>query len=441
MMLASLPPLPVLVPYAGLLVLIGALVYLRFSPEAPRGLGWWAFGLGLYVAQVPARLSAPLFGEPLAALLAEALLAMSTIYLLAGAVSFAHRRIHRGAVAAACTLAAGWAALVTGLGWGTMALVAPLALLGGLATSYAGFALLWGRRPALASIQILAAVPFLLWGAQKLAEPLTRPQGWYDTWGAAAQHVTAIALAVGLLLLTHRRLIARAKRELAERFRSEQMLRENERGQALVADISARLVTAPVERIDERIRASLEGLSDFLHYDRAALVLLSEDGTEAQPVDVIFRRSPARDIGTATQTSLPWHFARFKTGQIIHVARVAELPDQAAAERFQLAINGSQEGLWDWDMLADKVWYSTVWRDLIGFSDADMETYLWSDHVHPDDLEPARRKMGAHFRGETEVYRSEYRHRHKDGHWIWIEARGACSRAMPGASRSISPAT
>ena len=280
-------------------------------------------------------------------------------------------------------------------------------------------------------------------------------------------------------------------------------VRENERGQALVADISARLVTAPIERIDEQIRASLSGLSDFLHYDRAALVLLSDDGTEATAVDVILRRPQAAEPGVATQSALPWHFSRFRAGDIIHIARVADLPDEATAERarftelgitsylsiplkagedvfgaisfaafertadwpqsmiprlkligeiiaaalarkravdalrrtaerFQLAINGSREGLWDWDMQTDKVWYSPVWRDMIGFSEADMATYIWSDHVHPDDLEPARRCRKAHFNGETEVFRNEYRHRHKDGHWIWIEARGACARDDDG---------
>lgn len=101
-------------------------------------------------------------------------------------------------------------------------------------------------------------------------------------------------------------------------------------------------------------------------------------------------------------------------------------------ERFQLAVSGTRDGLWDRDLVADKVWYSPVWGQIIGLDEAEMESYVWRDWVHPEDLPRALEAMENHFAGETPFYQCIYRHRHNDGHWIWIEARATCVRDEKG---------
>jgi two-component system sensor kinase FixL len=101
-------------------------------------------------------------------------------------------------------------------------------------------------------------------------------------------------------------------------------------------------------------------------------------------------------------------------------------------ERVQLAVSGTRDGLWDRDLVADKVWYSPVWRQIIGLDEAEMESYVWRDWVHPDDLPRALQAMEDYFAGKTPFYQCVYRHRHKDGHWIWIEARATCVRDKNG---------
>ena len=96
--------------------------------------------------------------------------------------------------------------------------------------------------------------------------------------------------------------------------------------------------------------------------------------------------------------------------------------------RFKMAIGGTKDGLWDWDLVDNRIWYSPVWQDIIGFSDADMATYRWYKHVHPSDLPAARQSISGYLDGNSEVYEATYRHRHKDGRWLWIEARGSCVR-------------
>ncbi len=101
-------------------------------------------------------------------------------------------------------------------------------------------------------------------------------------------------------------------------------------------------------------------------------------------------------------------------------------------ERFQLAVSGTRDGLWDRDLVADKVWYSPVWRQIIGFDETEMESYVWRDSVHPDDLPRALESMENYFAGKTPFYQCVYRHLHRDGHWIWIEARATCVRDEKG---------
>ena len=101
-------------------------------------------------------------------------------------------------------------------------------------------------------------------------------------------------------------------------------------------------------------------------------------------------------------------------------------------ERFELAVSGTKDGLWDRDLVANKVWYSPVWQQIIGLDDTEMEGYVWRDWVHPDDLPGAIQAMEDYFAGKTPYYRCVYRHRHKDGHWIWIEARATCVRDEEG---------
>ncbi|MGF1640185.1 MAG: PAS domain S-box protein [Rhodospirillales bacterium] len=101
-------------------------------------------------------------------------------------------------------------------------------------------------------------------------------------------------------------------------------------------------------------------------------------------------------------------------------------------ERFQLAVSGTRDGLWDRDLVGGTVWYSPVWRQIIGLDEREMGGYVWREWVHPDDLPRAIRAMEEHFADITPYYRCVYRHRHRDGRWIWIEARGTCVRDDAG---------
>jgi diguanylate cyclase (GGDEF)-like protein/PAS domain S-box-containing protein len=106
---------------------------------------------------------------------------------------------------------------------------------------------------------------------------------------------------------------------------------------------------------------------------------------------------------------------------------IAELNQQLAREkeRYELAVRGSADGLWDWDIPAGEVFYSPRCFELLGYaSDESPHTFEWfGDQVHPDDVRRAGAVVEAHLHNHA-PYDLQYRLRHKNGSYIWFRARG-----------------
>jgi PAS domain S-box-containing protein len=99
---------------------------------------------------------------------------------------------------------------------------------------------------------------------------------------------------------------------------------------------------------------------------------------------------------------------------------------QTSEERWQLALAASNEGIWDWHVVTDTVHYSPQWKKLLGYQPDELPNRFdtWWQRVHPDDWAQVNRVMQRHLRRETPDYSSEFRMRHKDGHYLWILSRG-----------------
>ncbi|MCJ8168128.1 putative bifunctional diguanylate cyclase/phosphodiesterase [Atopomonas sediminilitoris] len=94
-------------------------------------------------------------------------------------------------------------------------------------------------------------------------------------------------------------------------------------------------------------------------------------------------------------------------------------------KRLDLALEASRLALWDWNLDTDEVFHSRV-HELFGVESgvlgANFQDLL--PRLHPDDVAPLRKAMLEHLRGQTSEYLVEYRVRHNDGHWLWVEDRG-----------------
>lgn len=103
-------------------------------------------------------------------------------------------------------------------------------------------------------------------------------------------------------------------------------------------------------------------------------------------------------------------------------------------DRFQLAIQATDAGIWDWDVASDGVYFSPRWKSMLGYEDGEIanDFHEWRSRLHPDDAPRAKEAIEAYFRGDTPEYEFEHRLRHRDGSWRSIIARGIAIRDADG---------
>ena len=108
---------------------------------------------------------------------------------------------------------------------------------------------------------------------------------------------------------------------------------------------------------------------------------------------------------------------------------------QSLREQYTLAVEGSNDGIWDWDMITNEVYYSPRWKAMIGYREdelnngfADFEALL-----HPEDHDMVLTSVNDYVTGKNNAYDIEFRFRHKDGSYRWIRARGKALYDLKGA--------
>jgi len=118
---------------------------------------------------------------------------------------------------------------------------------------------------------------------------------------------------------------------------------------------------------------------------------------------------------------------------LLRQLRRAAAGEQALREseqRYALAMEGANEGHWDWDVRADRLFLSPKMK-VLGGQPADSEigsraTWMTQIVIHPDDAPRFETAFKNHFEGLTPHYECEYRVRQPDGDWRWLLARGRC---------------
>jgi diguanylate cyclase (GGDEF)-like protein/PAS domain S-box-containing protein len=99
---------------------------------------------------------------------------------------------------------------------------------------------------------------------------------------------------------------------------------------------------------------------------------------------------------------------------------------RASEKRWQLALRGANDGLFDWNAVTGEVFYSARWKQILGYGDHEIanSTEEWDLRVHEDDLPRVKAEIDAHLTRKTPYYVSEYRMRCRDGSYRWVLARG-----------------
>ena len=103
-------------------------------------------------------------------------------------------------------------------------------------------------------------------------------------------------------------------------------------------------------------------------------------------------------------------------------------------ERFSLAMPDATDGLWDWNLKTDEVYYSPRWKSMLGFDEEELggQPDTWRSLLHPDDREPSLSFLRNFLAGRDEKYELEFRLQHKEGHYRDILARALLVRDLNG---------
>lgn len=112
-----------------------------------------------------------------------------------------------------------------------------------------------------------------------------------------------------------------------------------------------------------------------------------------------------------------------------HIARIRKSKIELADEKQRLAsiIQGINAGTWEWDLQTHRTIVNDTWARLIGYKLSELEPItldLWRKLTHPDDLIHCEEKLQEHLQGRAPNYEVEFRMRHKQGHWVWMQDIG-----------------
>ncbi len=181
--------------------------------------------------------------------------------------------------------------------------------------------------------------------------------------------------------------------------------------------------------------------------DAAALNQLTADlrqtVAQAGPVSLRLVSQDAAPVTVLVNMAL-LHDERPDDGIVVQLQSVEVLMQtlislQKSETRWKYALESAHQGVWDHDFRKDEFFYSTTWRKIRGLapdSPVDSSLEKWIEGVHPDDHAHVLESIRQQDEGEVAFNVFQYRERHADGHWMWIESRGASIEWTPDGKPS-----
>ncbi len=114
----------------------------------------------------------------------------------------------------------------------------------------------------------------------------------------------------------------------------------------------------------------------------------------------------------------------------------AERALRASEERYALAVGGANDGIWDWNLRDDEVYFSPRWKAILGYSEDDVSDRIaeWLDRVDQQDRARFDAALNQHLEGRSAFFECEYRMITRGGESRWVSSRGVALRDRAGAA-------
>ena len=244
--------------------------------------------------------------------------------------------------------------------------------------------------------------------------------------------------------ITERKRAEEALRESEERYRTvvehiqDAFYRADERGTiTLISPSAVRMLG--YGSLDEIIGRPIESFWGYPEKMGELSRRLRDEGAVAD-YEVVIKKKDGSFIFVSTASVL----RKDDTGKVLGVEGLfrditerkrAEEALRDSEERWQFALEGSGDGVSDWNAKTNKVYFSRQWKVMLGFEEHEIGDTLneWTKRIHPEDRERVLGDIGRFLREESPVYLSDHRLRCKDGSYKWILSRGKIvSRTQEG---------
>jgi len=194
--------------------------------------------------------------------------------------------------------------------------------------------------------------------------------------------------------------------------------------------------------------ANILGYSVDEIIDNSFLTYIAE-GERERIIDLYRRRQAGDDVPSIYESVLVQKDGTLKpvefnngiisyNGKIATQTYIRDITERKAAQqalieseqRYALAVEGVNEGIFDWNLETGSVYFSNHYKSILGLDPYEMQNELseWENRIHPDDKERILQANRDFISGKTSVYNPEYRLLHSSGEYRWILARGVCLR-------------
>ncbi len=163
--------------------------------------------------------------------------------------------------------------------------------------------------------------------------------------------------------------------------------------------------------------------TDFNSTELAIIMVTAKDQSE----DIVMALEAGADDYITKPIDFQVALARIRTQLSRRKTEIALLESE---ERYALAAQGANDGLWDWNLRTHQVYFSNRWKAMLGYEVGEIGSDIdeWFSRVHPDDLDRLKQNLDGHLKGASPSFSCEYRMILKDRSYRWMLCRGSAVR-------------